>query len=50
MIHFRNQSNNWCPIWEIDSKFEYERNNENNDDPTPLLDQNWLGPSVPRWR
>ena len=36
MIHLGDQSDHWCPIWEIDSKFEYERNNESNDDPTPL--------------
>ena len=47
MIHLGDRSNHWCPIWEINSKFEYERNNESNDDLTPLLDQR--GSNAPRW-
>ena len=38
MIHLGDQSNYWYPIRQIDSKFKYKRNNESNDNPTPLLD------------
>ena len=49
VIHLGNQYDHWCPIWKIDSKFEYKRNNKSNDDPTPLQDKNRSGPSAPRW-
>ena len=49
MIHLIDRSNHWYLIWEIDSEFEYECNNESNENPTPLLDQNQPGPSAPRW-
>ena len=48
MIYLGNRSDHWYPIWEIDSLFEYERNNESNDKPTPLLDQNQPRLSAPR--
>ena len=48
MIHLGDRSNHWYPIWEIDSKFEYKRNNESNDNPTLFLDQNRPGSSALR--
>ena len=49
MIHLGDRSNHWCLIWEIDSEFEYERDNKSDDDLIFLLDENQPGPSAPRW-
>ena len=36
MIHLGDRSDHWCPIWEIDSKLKYKRNNQSDGKMTTL--------------